>query len=133
MTEKQRTKVRSWFAASVETLPVEIEKQIEAIGGEDMLLQRIDVLHWVYFSREEVRMYQEVLRFLDGEDKIDESLINAAIQQKKCNYQNSMEEIAMLRESIYEKEKRLALLEERLPQHRLSVEVLEEALKQYQE
>ena len=128
MTQKEQ--VRSWFAHSVETLPVEIEKQIEAVGGEDMLLQRIDVMHWVYFTREEVRMYQAVLRFLDGKDDIDDSLVNAAIQRKKCYYQSDLEEIMMLRESIREKEERLALLEERLPQHRLSVEVLEEMLKE---
>ena len=129
MTLEQKEKVRGWFAHTVETLPVEIEQEIERIGGEEMLLQRIDVLKWVYFTRDDVRMYQEVLRFLDGEDDIDESLIRAAIQQEKCNYQNAITEIAKLKQTIREAEERLALLEERLPQYALSVEILEENMK----
>ena len=131
ITQERKSTVRDWFAHSVDTLPKEIEAQIEAIGGEDMLLQRIDVLHWVYFTREAVRMYQEVLRFLDGEADIDESLIDAAIQRKKCYYQSTLEEINMLKRSIREKENLLARDEEMLPQHGLSVEVLEAALKDY--
>ena len=129
MTQEQKAAVRSRFAHSVETLPTEIETEIERIGGEEMLLQRIDVLKWVYFTRDDVRMYQEVLRFLDGEDDIDESLIRAAIQQEKCNYQNAITEIAKLKQTIREAEERLASLEERLPQYALSIEILEEEMK----
>lgn len=131
ITQEQKSKVRNWFACSVETLPREIEKEIEAVGGENMLIQRMDVLYWVYFTREEVRMYQEVLRCLDGEADFDESLVDAAIQRKKCYYQNTLEEINMLKKSIREKESLLARCEEMLPRHSLSVEVLQEALKDY--
>ncbi len=41
-TQEQKNTVRDWFARSVETLPREIEKEIEAVGGEDMLIQRMD-------------------------------------------------------------------------------------------
>jgi len=132
ITQEQKATVRDWFARSVETLPKEIEREIEAVGGENMLIQRIDVLYWVYFTREEVRMYQEVLRFLDGDADIDESLVDAAIQRKKCYYQNTLEEINALKKSIREKENLLVKDEEILPQHSLSVEVLQEALKDYQ-
>ena len=131
ITQNQKNTVRDWFTHSVDTLPKEIEKEIEAVGGENMLIQRIDVLFWVYFTREEVRMYQEVLRCLDGKADIDEFLVDAAIQHKKCHYQNTLEEINMLKKSIREKESLLARDEEMLPRHSLSVEVLQEALKDY--
>ncbi len=131
ITQEQKSTVRDWFAHSVDTLPKEIEKEIEAVGGENMLIQRMDVLYWVYFTREEVRMYQEVLQCLDGETGFDESLVDAAIQRKKCYYQNTLEEINSLKKSIREKESLLARDEEMLPRHSLSVEVLQEALKDY--
>jgi len=131
ITLEQKHMVRSWLERTVETMPVEIEKTIEEIGGEDMLLQRIDVLFWVYYSREEVQMYQEVIRLLDGEADIDKSLISAAIQRKKCHYKSTLEEITALKRTIHEKEVQLKQDEELLPQLGSTIKVLEESLTEY--
>ena len=131
MKQEQKDMVRDWLVQAVETLPAEIEKSIEEIGGKDMLLQRIDVMYWVYITEEEVRMYKEALRLLDDEKEIDESLIRAAIQRKKCDYQNTLAEIRDLQRLIAEKQEQLERDQELAPQIRYSIEALEEALKEH--
>ena len=147
MKQEQKDMVRDWLVQAVETLPAEIEKSIEEIGGKDMLLQRIDVMYWVYIpadviingqtvhtfaaNEEEVRMYKEALRLLDDEKEIDESLIRAAIQRKKCDYQNTLAEIRDLQRLIAEKQEQLERDQELAPQIRSSIEALEEALKEH--
>ena len=131
LSQEQMAFVRNWFADAVESLPKAIEQEIAGIGGRDMLLQRIDVLYWVYVTEEEVEMYREALRFLDGEKNIDMSLVNAAIQRRKSCYQSIVMEIGSLREEICEKEELLKQNEEKLPELRLTVKALEEALKEY--
>ena len=131
MKQEQKDMVRDWLVQAVETLPAEIEKSIEEIGGKDMLLQRIDVMYWVYITEEEVRMYKEALRLLDDEKEIDESLIRAAIQRKKCDYQNTLAEIRDLQRLIAEKQEQLERDQELAPQIRSSIEALEEALKEH--
>ena len=131
MKQEQKDMVRDWLVQAVETLPAEIEKSIEEIGGKDMLLQRIDVMYWVYITEEEVRMYKEALRLLDDEKEIDESLIRAAIQRKKCDYQNTLAEIRDLQRLIAEKQEQLERDQELAPQIRSSIAALEEALKEH--
>ena len=82
-TTDQKAKAYAYLAKQVETLPREIAEQVAAAGGENMLLQRIDILHWVYFTQEEVNRYREAIRFMEGELDIDFKLVEAAIQHNK--------------------------------------------------
>ena len=82
MEKSKKEQIREYFANITETLPKEIDDQIKKAGGEDMLLLRIDILHWVYFSREEP-FRDEARRFLrnSGDDGAD-SGVGAC--QKTC-------------------------------------------------
>ena len=73
VTQEQKNAVRSLLADTVESLPGEIEKEIAKVGGRDMLIQRIDVLFWVWSAEEDLKMYREALRILDGAKGIDET------------------------------------------------------------
>lgn len=44
ISQEKKSIVRNWLDCSVDTLPREIEEEIEAVGGENMLIQRIDIL-----------------------------------------------------------------------------------------
>ena len=129
MENNIKEQVRDYFAKITETLPKAIDDQIEKAGGEDMLLLRIDILHWVYFSREELAWSKEVLRFLNGEPDIDRKQIEAAVRQNRFQYQNAMGEIIKLKKEIAEKQKQLIDYERQAPNYKLAAIVLEEELK----
>ena len=128
-TPEQKAKAYAYLAKQVETLPREIAEQVSAAGGEDMLLQRIDILHWVYFTREEVDRYREAIRLLEGEDDIDYNLIEAAIQHNKNRYQSAMSEMIRLKTKISELKQELQDHETKLPYYSLVIDVLEDELE----
>ena len=94
-----------------------------------MLLQRIDILHWVYFTREEVNRYREAILFMEGEPDIDYKLVEAAIQHNKDRYQSAMSEMIRLRQEISVLKQNLQEHEKKLPYYSLVVNVLEEELE----
>ena len=128
-TPEQKAKAYAYLAKQVETLPREIAEQVSAAGGEDMLLQRIDILHWVYFTREEVDRYQESIRLLEGEEDIDYNLVEAAIQHNKNRYQSAMSEIIRLKTKISELKQELQDHETKLPYYSLVINALEDELE----
>ena len=128
-TPEQKAKAYAYLAKQVETLPREIAEQVAAAGGEDMLLQRIDILHWVYFTREEVDRYREAIRLLEGEDDIDYNLVEAAIQHNKNRYQSAMSEMIRLKTKISELKQELQDHETKLPYYSLVIDVLEDELE----
>ena len=128
-TPEQKAKAYAYLAKQVETLPREIAEQVAAAGGEDMLLQRIDILHWVYFTREEVDRYREAIRLLEGEDDIDYNLVEAAIQHNKDRYQSAMSEMLRLKREISALKQELQDHETKLPYYNLVIDVLEDELE----
>jgi len=129
MEKSKKEQIREYFANITQTLPKEIDDQIKKAGGEDMLLLRIDILHWVYFSREELARAREVLRFLNGEKDIDRNQIEAAIRHSRFQHQNAIGEIIRLKEDLAKKKKQLREYEEQAPYYKMAAEVLEEELK----
>ncbi len=93
-----------------------------------MLLQRIDVLHWVFFSRDEAEMYSESVRFLEGDKDVDLRLIVSTIQQNKGYFQNALQEITRLKDEIIKCQESLEAYEIQLPLYRKVIEVLENEL-----
>ena len=128
-TPEQKAKAYAYLAKQVETLPREIAEQVAAAGGEDMLLQRIDILHWVYFTREEVDRYREAIRLLEGEEDIDYNLVEAAIQHNKNRYQSAMSEMIRLKTKISELKQELQDHETKLPYYSLVINALEDELE----
>ena len=129
ITSEQKAKAYAYLAKQVETLPREIAKEVAAAGGENMLLQRIDILHWVYFTREEVDRYQEAIRLLEGEGDIDYKLVEAAVQHNKDRYQSAMSEMIRLKTKISELKQELQDYENKLPYYSLVIDVLEDELE----
>ena len=132
-TTDQKAKAYAYLAKQVETLPREIAEQVAAAGGEDMLLQRIDILHWVYFTQEEVDRYREAIRLLEGKEDVDYKLVEAAVQHNKDRYQSAMSEMIRLKGKISELKQELQEHEKRLPYYNLVVNVLEEELESRKE
>lgn len=128
-TSDQKAKAYAYLAKQVETLPREIAEQVAAAGGEDMLLQRIDILHWVYFTQEEVDRYREAIRLLEGKEDVDYKLVEAAVQHNKDRYQSAMSEMIRLKGKISELKQELQEHEKKLPYYSLVVNVLEEELE----
>ena len=128
-TPEQNEKAYAYLAKQVETLPREIAEQVAVAGGEDMLLQRIDILHWAYFTREEVDRYREAIRLLEGEDDIDYNLVEAAIQHNKDRYQSAMSEMLRLKREISALKQELQDHETKLPYYNLVIDVLEDELE----
>ena len=128
-TPDQKAKAYAYLAKQVETLPREIAEQIAFAGGEDMLLQRIDILHWVYFTQEEVDRYREAIRLLEGKQNVDYKRVEAAIQHNKDRYQSAMSEMIRLKREISALKQELQDHEEQLPYYNLVVNVLEEELE----
>ena len=132
-TTDQKARAYAFLAKQVETLPREIAEQVAAAGGEDMLLQRIDILHWAYFAQEEVERYREAIRFMEGEPDIDYKLVEAAIQHNKDRYQSAMSEMIRLKREISALKQELQEHEKKLPYYNLVVDVLEEELERKHE
>ena len=128
-TTEQKAKAYAYLAKQVETLPREIAEQIAFAGGEDMLLQRIDILHWVYFTQEEVDRYREAIRLLEGKQNVDYKRVEAAIQHNKDRYQSAMNEMIRLKREISALKQELQDHEKQLPYYNLVVNALEEELE----
>ena len=128
-TTEQKAKAYAYLAKQVETLPREFAEQIAFAGGEDMLLQRIDILHWVYFTQEEVDRYREAIRLLEGKQNVDYKRVEAAIQHNKDRYQSAMSEMIRLKREISALKQELQDHEKQLPYYNLVVNVLEEELE----
>ena len=131
MTSEQKSSVRAWYADAAEKISKSIDKEIEHIGGRDMLPQRMDVLFWVDSASEDLHMCQEVLRMLDGERDVDVSLVDSALQRAENWRRKTLRSIEISRQVIREAEEKLRRDEALLPQYAFSVQVLEETLKEY--
>ena len=128
-TTEQKAKAYAYLAKQVETLPREFAEQIAFAGGEDMLLQRIDILHWVYFTQEEVDRYREAIRLLEGKQNVDYKRVEAAIQHNKDRYQSAMSEMIRLKREISALKQELQDHEQKVLYYNLVVNVLEDELE----
>jgi len=129
ITSEQKAKAYAYLAKQVETLPREIAEQVAVAGGEDMLLQRIDILHWVYFTQEEVDRYREAIRLLEGKPNVDYKLVEAALQHNKDRYQSAVSDMIRLKKEISELKQELQDHEKELPYYSLVVDGLEDELE----
>ena len=68
MTEQQAVLYR-FFSEKAKHLQNEIDYEIAKVGGEGMLISREDLIHWVYYARDQVETYKIICRML--EDKAE--------------------------------------------------------------
>lgn len=124
ISQDQRKAVRQYYADTIARLKQTIKTDIERIGGEDMLTQRVDILEWTMSAEEDLKMFEEVIRLLDGANNVDGNLISAAIVEKRHNCQHDREEIEKLKEEILRQEQALADTQKQLEMDKDALDVL---------
>ena len=70
-SETEKALLEKFCREEIELLEAKCRGSIDYVGGEEHLLERIDLLVWVYSDRSDMKKYREVLRFLDGEENVD--------------------------------------------------------------
>ena len=124
ISQDQRKAVRQYYADTIARLKQTIKTDIERIGGEDMLTQRVDILEWTMSAEEDLKMFEEVIRLLDGANNVDGNLISAAIAEKRHNCQHDREKIEKLKEEILRQEQALADTQKQLEMDKDALDVL---------
>lgn len=124
ISQDQRKAVRQYYADTIARLKQAIKTDIERIGGEDMLTQRVDILEWTMSAEEDLKMFEEVIRLLDGANNVDGNLISAAIVEKRHNCQHDREEIEKLKDEILRQEQALADTQKQLEMDKDALDVL---------
>ena len=122
MMTKQQENICRFFVEKAKHLQNEIDQEIEKVGGENMLISRIDLLHWVYYAREQVETYHTVCRMLeDRAEGIDTDRILKELRETAETDQAAVEEALRKQE---EERKALEQLKEEAEYYRLALEVL---------
>ena len=121
---KKQADLHKFFSEKAKHLQNEIDLEIEKIGGERMLISREDLIHWVYFAREQVKTYHTICRMLEAKTEgVDTSRIlrelRETMEQDRTNIaeiQKKQEEECMALEQLREEanyyQQTLAVLEE---------------------
>ena len=119
----QQEKLHRFFTEKEKHLQNEIDLEIANIGGEDMLISREDLIHWVYHSRREIEMYHTICRML--EDKAEDADADIIRQKLRDTMLTDEVDIEKIRKKQEEKRKALQQLREEAENYRLALEVLE--------
>lgn len=119
---EQQAKLHKFFAERAKHLQSEIELEIEKIGGEDMLISREDLIHWVYHAREQVETYHTICRML--EDRSEDADAGRILQELRETVESDSTEIGMIRQKQEEEEKALQQLREEVAYYNQALEML---------
>ena len=119
----QQEKLHRFFTEKAKHLQNEIDLEIANIGGEDMLISREDLIHWVYHSRREIEMYHTICRML--EDKAEDADADIIRQKLRDTMLTDEVDIEKIRKKQEEERKALQQLREEAENYRLALEVLE--------
>ena len=119
---EQQAKLHEFFSEKAKHLQSEIEVEIEKIGGEDMLISREDLIHWVYHAREQVETYHTICRML--EDRSEDADAGRILQELRKTVESDSTEIGMIRQKQEEEEKALQQLREEVAYYNQALEML---------
>ncbi|MBO7662150.1 MAG: hypothetical protein J6U01_02140 [Clostridia bacterium] len=121
MTDKQ-TALHQFFADRAKHLQIEIDTEIVKIGGEDMLISREDLIHWVYHAREEVKTYQTICRML--KDQTEGKCTEKILRELRETVEKDQTDIERIHRKQEEEQKALARLREEAEYYQQALEVL---------
>ena len=121
MTEQQ-AKLHQFFSDKAKHLQNEIDFEIEKIGGERMLISREDLIHWVYYARDQVETYRTICRML--EDKAENTNTDRILQELRETVTSDRQEIEKIERKQEEEKKALEQLREEADYYRQALEVL---------
>ena len=121
MNEKQAA-LHRFFSDKAKHLQNEIDWEIERIGGEDMLISREDLIHWVYHARIQVETYHTICRML--EDRAEGADTDKILQDLRETMESDRKSIESIRKQREEEEKALKQLREEAEYYRMALETL---------
>ena len=119
---EQMKRLCDYFRDKATHLQKEIDMEIEKIGGEIMLLSREDLIHWVYYARDQVETYRTICRML--EDKADGVDTEGILQELRETMEEDKTTIDTLLRKQEEEKKALTQLREEAEYYRLALDVL---------
>ena len=121
---KQQADLHRFFSEKAKHLQNEIDWEIAQIGGEHMLISREDLIHWVYYARDQVETYHTICRMLV--DKTENANTEKILQELRETADSDRNEIAKIERKQEEERKALEQLREEAEYYRLALEVLGE-------
>ena len=122
MMNEQQAVLHRFFSDKAKHLKNEIDLEIEKIGGENMLISREDLIHWVYYARDQVETYYTVCRML--ENKADGINTDQILKDLRETMETDQTEIAKIRRRQEEERKALTRLEEEARYYRQTLDYL---------
>lgn len=119
---QQQEALYQFFSEKARHLQNEIDLEIEKIGGEDMLISREDLIHWVYHARGQVKTYHTICKML--EDRADSADTERILQDLRETVETDQAEMEMLTQKREEEENALQNLKREAEYYRQALEVL---------
>lgn len=119
---EQQIALHKFFSEKAKHLQNEIDLEIEKVGGEGMLISREDLIHWVYYARNQVATYHTICQMLD--DKSSGADTNKILQDLRETMETDKASIERLRKKQLEEKKALEQLREEAEYYQLALEVL---------
>ena len=120
--DEQLKKLYGYFRDKAMHLQKEIDMEIENIGGENMLISREDLIHWVYYARDQVETYRTICRML--EDKADGVDTEGILRELRETMEEDKSAIESLLRKQEEEKKALTQLREEAEYYRSTLDVL---------
>ena len=124
-TKKRNQLLIDYFTGRACSLRREITREIEKVGGDDMLISRTDLMFWAYFARKKIEVYQSVCRML-------EEGAESSVEEKR--QREVLEELAEhrthLQSSISRKREQLDKLQKEVVDMQTEFEIYEDVLTQ---
>ena len=119
---QQQEALYQFFSEKARHLQNEIDLEIEKIGGEDMLISREDLIHWVYHARGQVKTYHTICKML--EDRAEGADMDKILQELRDTAASDRDEIMEIEKKQEEERKALENLKREAEYYRQAMEVL---------
>lgn len=124
--DRKQTELHGFFTEKAKHLQNEIDLEIQKIGGEDMLISREDLIHWVYHAREQVKTYQTICRMLEDQSECADT--DKILQELRDTVESDRTDIAKIRKKQEEERQALEQLRKEAEYYQQALEVLSSSI-----
>lgn len=122
MINPQHRELHRFFAEKAKHLQKEIDYEVKKAGGESMLISREDLIHWVYYARDQVKTYWTICRMLEEKAMgMDTEKVLQGLRETVAEERN---EIMQLQRRQEEEKRALKELRAETAYYELALEVL---------
>ena len=122
MMNARQAALHQFFTDKARHLQHEIDLEVEKIGGEDMLISREDLIHWVYRARNQVQTYYTICRML--ENQAEGADTGKILQELRDTMEADQADIQALKQKQEEEQKALDQLRTEAEYYRQALELL---------